>query len=129
MTRYPFTPGLLAGVLFAVAFASPTVAADTGTPPADWSGQAAVGLAIAKERCSRCHAVETSGDSPVRNAPPFRTLHTRFPVEHVAESLAEGIMVVHDGFVEMPLQQLNPQEIEDFLAYLKALEGETLEKP
>ena len=128
MTRSALLPPVLAALL---ALSSPAgaVAADTGTPPAAWSGQAAVGHGIAQERCSRCHAIEASGDSPVRNAPPFRTLHQRFPVEDIAESLAEGIMVVHDGFVEMPLQQLSPQEIEDFLAYLKVFEGEPLAKP
>jgi len=34
-------------------------------------------------------------ESPLQIAPPFRTLHLRYPVEDLAESLAERIMTAH----------------------------------
>jgi mono/diheme cytochrome c family protein len=52
-------------------------------------------------------------------APPFRTLHRRYPVEDLAESLAEGIKTGHQ---DMPQFQLEPDQIEDLMAYLKSLE-------
>jgi uncharacterized protein (DUF433 family) len=51
-------------------------------------------------------------------APPFRTLHRRYPVETLAEGLAEGIRVAHP----MPEFRLEPKQIDDLIAYLKSLE-------
>ena len=77
------------------------------------------GRAIAEARCARCHAIGTSGASPLAKAPPFRTLHTRYPVEDLAEALAEGIMTGHP---EMPQVVLDPPQIEAFIAFLHALD-------
>ena len=52
-------------------------------------------------------------------APPFRTLHHRYPVEDLAEALAEGIMTAHPA---MPQFKLGVTEIDDLIAYLKSLE-------
>jgi mono/diheme cytochrome c family protein len=59
------------------------------------------------------------GESPLPIAPPFRTLHTRYPVEELAESLAEGITTGHPS---MPEFRLDPAQINDVIAYLKTLE-------
>ena len=76
------------------------------------------GRAIAEARCARCHAIGTSGASPLVKAPPFRMLHRRYPVEDLAEALAEGIMTGHP---EMPQVVLDPPQIEAFIAFLNAL--------
>jgi mono/diheme cytochrome c family protein len=47
------------------------------------------GRAFARTHCASCHAIGNVGESPLRIAPPFRTLHLRYPVEDLAESLAE----------------------------------------
>jgi len=57
--------------------------------------------------------------SRLKIAPPFRTLHKRYPIESLAESLAEGISTGHPT---MPAFQLDPNRIGDLLAYLKTLE-------
>jgi cytochrome c len=49
------------------------------------------GRAFAQANCARCHAIGAVGDSPLPKAPPFRTLHQRYPVENLIEALAEGI--------------------------------------
>lgn len=77
------------------------------------------GLALAQSRCGSCHAVGLVGESPLRVAPPFRTLHLRYPVESLAESLAEGIMTGHPA---MPVFQFDVAQIGDLIAYLKSLE-------
>ena len=51
--------------------------------------------------------------------PSFRTLHKRYPIETLAESLAEGIQTGHPT---MPEFQLDPDQIHDLLSYLKTLE-------
>ena len=78
-----------------------------------------VGQRLAEANCSRCHAVGRTGDSPLPIAPPFRTLHTRYPVESLAEALAEGIVTGHPS---MPEFRLEPDQIDNLIAYLKTLE-------
>jgi len=76
------------------------------------------GLAIARNECARCHAVAREGQSPDSRAPPFRELPKRYPVEHLAESLAEGIVVGHGG---MPEFIFEPTDIDALLAYISSL--------
>jgi cytochrome c len=77
------------------------------------------GLKFAQANCASCHAIGTTGESPLPAAPLFRTLHLRYPVEDLAEAFAEGIMTAHPG---MPQFQLDVAQIEDLIAYLKSLE-------
>lgn len=77
------------------------------------------GLAFAKSHCARCHAIGLAGRSRLKQAPPFRTLHTRYPVETLAEAFAEGI---YTGHPRMPAFELDPDQINDLLSYLKTLE-------
>jgi mono/diheme cytochrome c family protein len=57
--------------------------------------------------------------SPLKIAPPFRTLHNRYPIETLGEALAEGI---YTGHPSMPAFELDPDQINDLLSYLKTLE-------
>ena len=77
------------------------------------------GKAYALAHCARCHAIGPTGRSPFEPAPPFRTLHERYPVESLGEALAEGI---NTGHPLMPEFALDPEEIHDLLSYLKTLE-------
>lgn len=92
--------------------------------PANAAGDSARGKNFAQEHCSTCHAVGTAGVSPYKLAPPFRSLHTRYNVEGLAEALAEGIGVGNTGERQMPMFVLSVDEIEDLIAYLKSLEPE-----
>ena len=60
------------------------------------------------------------GESPLRIAPPFRTLHERYPIDDLAEALAEGIVTGHPT---MPEFRLDPAQINDVIAYLKSLQN------
>ena len=75
------------------------------------------GRITADNYCSRCHATGASGPSPLPEAPPMRTFKTLWPVENLAEALAEGIMVGHQ---DMPEIAMTPSEIDAFLAYLNS---------
>ena len=77
------------------------------------------GQAFVQANCSGCHAIGRHGESPLAIAPPFRTLHSRYPVENLAEAFAEGITTGHPS---MPEFVLDPGQIADVLAYLKTLE-------
>lgn len=77
-----------------------------------------MGQAIAGERCARCHATGMTDPSPHASAPPFRVVVERYPVEHLAEALAEGIV---SGHPDMPVFVMSAPEIDAFLAYLDSL--------
>ena len=77
------------------------------------------GKAFALNNCARCHSIDRVTQSPLKIAPPFRALHKRYPIETLAESLAEGIQTCHPT---MPEFRLDPDQIHDLLSYLKSLE-------
>ena len=77
------------------------------------------GKTFALYNCARCHSIDKVSPSPLKIAPPFRNLHKRYPIETLAESLAEGIQTGHPT---MPEFRLDPDQIHDLLSYLKALE-------
>ncbi|WP_454630109.1 c-type cytochrome [Bradyrhizobium cenepequi] len=77
------------------------------------------GRTFALNNCARCHSVDKVTQSPLKIAPPFRTLHERYPVESLAEAFAEGI---ETGHPTMPAFQLDADQIHDLLSYLKTLE-------
>jgi cytochrome c len=77
------------------------------------------GKTFALNNCARCHSIDKVSSSPLKIAPPFRTLHLRYPIETIGEALAEGI---YTGHPTMPAFQLDPDQIHDLLSYLKTLE-------
>ena len=91
----------------------------TLTPAAAASPQEQRGKTFALNNCAKCHSVDKVTASPLKIAPPFRTLHERYPIETLSEALAEGISTGHPT---MPAFQLDPDQIGDLLAYLKTLE-------
>jgi mono/diheme cytochrome c family protein len=103
-------------------FVIPLMAAavlSTGGAASALSPAAQRGFVFVNTNCATCHAVGRFGDSPLAIAPPFRTLHERYPVESLAEALAEGIVVGHPT---MPQFTLDPAQIDDVITYLKTLE-------
>ena len=88
-------------------------------PAAAWDRLVKQGETLARTNCARCHAVGRAGESPLRAAPPFRDLHTRYPVEDLGEALAEGIRTGHPS---MPEFRFDPDQAEALIAYLKSLE-------
>ena len=106
------------GVGLLAACGAPTTedAADTGPTRADLIDQ---GEIMAQALCSGCHAIGTDGDSPHREAIELRRIGWNYPVEALAESFAEGIVVGHP---DMPEWQFEPDEIEALLAYLESIQ-------
>jgi mono/diheme cytochrome c family protein len=69
--------------------------------------------------CSRCHATGRTGASPHGAAPPFRTLSRKYPVERLAEALAEGLFVGHP---DMPEFVFEPEDVGAIIDYLNAIQ-------
>ncbi|NDV87876.1 c-type cytochrome [Aurantimonas aggregata] len=79
----------------------------------------AEGRAVLEERCSRCHAIDRTGESPHAEAPAFRTLSERYPVSALQEALAEGIVTGHP---DMPEFVAEPVQIAAIIAYLESIQ-------
>jgi cytochrome c len=74
------------------------------------------GFRLVHLNCARCHAIDKVSESPLAIAPPFRTLHLKYPVSDLQRPLAQGI------HPDMPRFQLDAGQVEDIMAYLKTLE-------
>ncbi len=99
-------------VLLAVAGCAPA-------PEPAAAGSVAEGGQLAQARCAACHAIGPTGASPRPAAPPFRDLHRRYPVDQLAESLAEGIVTGHP---DMPEVSFDEAQVASLIAYLRSLE-------
>src|SRR5579862_316848 len=107
MTGRLALPGIL-GLLIAISSGAPCLASS-----------AEQGKRLALTYCARCHATDKVSPSPLKIAPPFRTLHERYPVGMLEESLAEGIVTGHPT---MPEFRFDSDQVGDFIAFLKTLE-------
>ena len=87
--------------------------------PCNAAPNVVAGKAFAQANCSHCHSIDKFTPSSLAIAPPFRTLHERYPVESLEEALGEGITTGHPS---MPEFKLDPGQVGDFIAFLKSLE-------
>lgn len=78
-----------------------------------------VGRASAEERCAGCHAIGETGASANKNAPTFRSLHTRYPFDALRPAFLKGMEVGHR---DMPRFVMSSREIDDILSYLRSLD-------
>lgn len=76
------------------------------------------GVVIARTYCVSCHSIDKVSPSPLKDAPPFRDLHKKYPVEGLQEALAEGIVTGHPS---MPEFRFDTDQIGDFIAFLNSL--------
>jgi cytochrome c len=77
------------------------------------------GEGLLTSSCSRCHAVGRTGNSTHPEAPPFRTLGQRYPVEVLAEALAEGLS---SGHPDMPEFRFEIDDVNAIIAYLGSIQ-------
>lgn len=87
-------------------------------PDGDVGASVARGERIVQARCSRCHATGRADASPNPKAPPFREVGKLYPVEHLAEALAEGITT---GDNDMPEFKFGPRDVDAIIDYLGAM--------
>lgn len=95
-------------------------------PASPQSSPSQRGQAIAEKLCARCHSVAVEGESPMGLAPPFRLLPQRYPVQHLEEALAEGIVTGHPA---MPRFTFSPAEIEALLTFIASLDPPRATQP
>ena len=83
-------------------------------------GNLTVGKALVEANCARCHAIGATDTSSHPDAPAFRTLSQRYPIDELAEALAEGISTGHP---DMPEFVASPDQIDAILAYIGSLQS------
>jgi mono/diheme cytochrome c family protein len=111
MTSVRVVAVLLAALAVAdFAFARPAQAQDA---------QLQRGEALLTRDCARCHAVGRTGPSPRADAPAFRTLGTRYPIDSLEEALGEGIV---SGHPDMPEFEFDAPDVSAIIAYLKSIQ-------
>lgn len=76
------------------------------------------GEKLLTDACGSCHAIG-GANSPVRDAPAFRTLGRRYPVEALEEALAEGFM---SGHPDMPEFKFDADDVGAIIAYLRSIQ-------
>lgn len=77
------------------------------------------GRELVLKNCGMCHAVGAVDASPNAQAPAFRDLHRRYPIENLEEALGEGILTGHP---QMPQFVFAPAEVAAVIAYLKSVQ-------
>ena len=97
---------------------SPPAPASAGP---DMTAQAAArGQQLTARVCAGCHAVGAAGASPMAEATPFRQIVHRYPLDHLQEAFAEGLVTGHPA---MPAFVFRASEIDDLIAYLETVKA------
>jgi mono/diheme cytochrome c family protein len=94
-----------------LAFAAPAFAQDAEA--------IARGEALLTKNCALCHAIGKTGDSPRADAPLFRTLGKKYPIEALEEALGEGLV---SGHPDMPEFRFEPADVGAIIAYLQSIQ-------
>jgi mono/diheme cytochrome c family protein len=76
------------------------------------------GKAVLEKHCARCHSLEKTGVSPLKQAPPLREIYRSYPIARLEFELSEGIGSRHR---DMPQIQFSTEEITGILKYLGSL--------
>jgi mono/diheme cytochrome c family protein len=79
----------------------------------------AKGAALLQKNCGSCHAAGPTDTSRDKDAPAFRTLGQRYPIESLEEALAEGML---SGHPDMPEFSFDADEVGAIIAYLKSIQ-------
>jgi len=79
----------------------------------------AYGRQLVEANCARCHAVGQVDVSTHPEAPAFRTLSERYPLDALEEAFVEGIATGHP---DMPEFIASPEQIGAILSFLDTLQ-------
>jgi cytochrome c len=86
---------------------------------AEDAGLVRQGEALVSKECGRCHGVGRTDASRHPQAPVFRSLSKRYPIESLEEALGEGII---SGHPDMPEFQFDADDVGAIIAYLKSIQ-------
>ena len=95
------------------------LAASLASPAYPQGSLSARGQQLLTANCSGCHAIGRADKGAHPDAPPFRTLARKYPLEYLEESLAEGLS---SGHPDMPEFVFEVEDIAAILAYLRSIQ-------
>lgn len=101
--------GVLGALVLGLA-ASGAIAEDADT---------AYGRVLVEANCARCHAIGQDDESAHPEAPAFRTLTERYPLDALEEAFVEGITTGHP---DMPEFIASPEQIGAIISFLDTLQ-------
>jgi len=84
-----------------------------------WVQPMAHGKRLVEANCARCHATEPGTTSNHPEAPAFRGLFKRYPIDALEEAFSDGI---YTGHPDMPVFKMTNTQLNDVLAYLEQLQ-------
>ena len=96
-----------------------TIALPNSALAEEASALVSAGRELVSKHCSACHAIAADDVSRNPQAPAFRTLGKRYPIESLEEALAEGIFTGHE---DMPELQFQPRDIQAVISYLQSIQ-------
>ena len=111
--------GACIGLAFSLAAGIAAAAAPVRPAAEEETASAARGQDLVQRNCGMCHAVGRSDVSASPTAPAFRDLSQRYPIDNLAEALAEGILTGHP---QMPEFEFEPDQVSDIILYLKSIQ-------
>ncbi len=89
------------------------------TIPAMAEDDLARGAGLLEKNCGSCHASGRTDVSRDKDAPAFRTLGQRYPIDSLEEALAEGML---SGHPDMPEFSFDADDVGAIIAYLKSIQ-------
>ena len=78
----------------------------------------AKGQRLAEANCAICHAISTTGNSPLAIAPAFRDIAVSYDFADLEDAFNEGVATEHPA---MPDWQMTPEQAEAIAAYIMSL--------
>ncbi len=82
------------------------------------AGADPAGRRLAEINCAGCHAIGRDDASTHPEAPAFRDLHERYPLEALEEAFVEGLSVGHPDMPEFVASPAQARAIIDYIATL-----------
>ena len=79
----------------------------------------AFGRALSETNCAECHAIGADDQSAHDEAPPFRGLLKRYPVDALEEAFAHSIATGHP---DMPEFLATPEQVDAIVGYIESIQ-------
>ncbi len=90
------------------------------TPALAEEAATAEGRRLAGINCTPCHNIESAGESPLTDAPPFREVATNYTPEELTDGFMEGLAVRHPMMPDWDMTEPQAEAITAYIMSLKA---------
>jgi len=87
------------------------------------------GKTLVENNCTKCHAVGASGDSPFKDAPPFREVAPNYTLDELVDGFMEGLAVRHEAMPDWEMDMDQAQAIATYILSLKAADTPQTDSP